>query len=292
MYAESIYICGVTRNCAPHLPRVLENIATIGALFSHFHIIIAVSDDSPADQAILREHTLSASGHLTVIMVPRDPAKPRTVNIARARNAALTTLCELASTGHLHPSVSTPISAPAPAPAHYIMMDCDDVCAQPINLATFMAAYNRRREWDAITFAPTPYYDLWALSSPPFVFSYSNFSGGWRAYMAHITRLLGKTPKGEIVHVWSAFCGFGIYKWAMSEGMYDGRWKMDYIPSPILSRNITAMGGPIRRAPHPSLPFGEPDADCEHRRFHLTAVFKRGARIGIFNGALFGGVDA
>lgn len=277
MYTESIYICGVTRNCAPHLPQVLENIATIGALFSHFHIIIAVSDDSPADQATLRKHPLSASGHLTVITALRDPAKPRTVNIALARNATLVAMREL------------PCGRPADvAPTHYIMMDCDDVCAAPINIPTFIAAYNQRCKWDAITFAPTPYYDLWALSSPPFVFSYSNFAGGQRAYMAHITRLLGKTPKGEIVHVWSAFCGFGIYKWAMSEGMYDGRWKMDYIPSPILSRNITAMGGPIRRAPHPSLPFGEPDADCEHRRFHLTAVFKRGARIGIFNEALFG----
>lgn len=277
MYAEPIYFCGTARNCAPFLPRVIENAALIGRLFASFHIIIATADDSPADHELLRSHPLTATGNLITIIVEREPTAPRSVNIARARNATLQTMRQHA--------VAAAIAA---TPTHYIMMDCDDVCADPINPRTFITAYNQRRQWDAVTFAPMLYYDLWALAAPPYVFSYSNFANGRAVYEAYITRILDRTPKGGLVQVWSAFCGFGIYKWWMSEGVYDGHYRTDYIPAPILSRNIIAMGGPIRRAPHPALPFGEPGADCEHRAFHLLAVFERGARIRIFNGALFG----
>jgi len=272
MYAEPIYICGTARNCAPYLPRVLENMSLIGRLFASFHIIIAVSDDSPADIEILRNHSLTKTGNLTSIQINRDPLQPRTVNIAAARNATLHILRERVSA----------------IPTHYIMIDCDDVCSQPINLRIFIMAYNQRRQWDAISFAPTPYYDLWALAVPPYVFSYSNFSNGRAMYEDYINRILEKTPKGGLISVWSAFCGFGIYKWWMSNGVYDGHYRTNYIPPAILSRNIIAMGGPIRRAPHPTIPFGEPDADCEHRVFHLQAVFHQGARIRIFNNTLFG----
>ena len=93
-----------------------------------------------------------------------------------------------------------------------------------------------------------------------------------------ITKIIKKTPKNKLIRCLSAFNGFAIYKTQkFIDCVYDGRFRLDYIPKKILIENITAEG-------IINTNFKE---DCEHRHFHFQAVFKNNAKIRISPHCLF-----
>lgn len=281
MSYASAYICGVARNCAPYLPAVLTNIQAIASLFIDYKIIIVVAADSKEDICLLTEFACQQSTHVILYIDNAPMSAIRTVNIARARNICL--------------KIMRKINANTQYP-YFIMMDCDAVCSAPIKCDILQSVLTtiHSNQWDAISFNSDPYYDIWALAAPPFIFSCANFVGGKRKWAWHLWRRMAadKAAGRNITQVWSAFGGFAIYRTALflahKDIVYDGCYRLDYIPATLLSENIRAVGSPIYSRQTPQTPYVETGGDCEHRHFHLTAVMKYGAHIGICHDVLFG----
>jgi hypothetical protein len=140
-----------------------------------------------------------------------------------------------------------------------------------------------RNDWDSLSFNKKPdYYDIWALSIRPYVFSYLHFNDVGSVLSntkKYITGLLQKVPANGLLKCSSAFNGFAIYR--MSKFLncnYDGRIRLDLIPKNYLARNIQINKSTIKT---------DLVEDCEHRAFHIEAINKNGARIRISPEILF-----
>ncbi len=119
---SSLCICGTVRNCGPHLEKVFDNMIAIGSLFSYFRIIISYdksSDDSLAVLQRLQKNINEKFGPDKFILhINTDLLHEyRVYNIVKARNKCLDIIREK-----------------FPSYEYFIMMDCDDVCANKVNL--------------------------------------------------------------------------------------------------------------------------------------------------------------
>ena len=93
-----------------------------------------------------------------------------------------------------------------------------------------------------------------------------------------INYLIDSCPSGQLIPVYSAFCGFAIYRTKkFLDSFYDGKPRLDLIPEYFLNQNIGTSG---QLKPYHWDPNGPPQ-DCEHRSFHLYAVFKNEAKVRI-----------
>ena len=165
----------------------------------------------------------------------------------------------------------------------FIVMDCDDICARDMNINSLLT-YLYRDTWDCLTFQhPTGYYDTWALSKRPYVVSYHNFSNGSLGQQL-INNIINKrnTNKSKIlIPCFSAFNGIAIYRTQkFINCVYDGQFRLDYIPKKLINENIKYAGKII-------LNNDNTKEDCEHRHFHFHAGLKNNARIRISPLCLF-----
>ena len=65
---------------------------------------------------------------------------------------------------------------------YHIMIDCDDVSINPVNLEPLKYDLETGiNKWDGLTFNKKKYYDLWALSKYPYSFSCMHFKD-WQAW--------------------------------------------------------------------------------------------------------------
>jgi hypothetical protein len=88
-----------------------------------------------------------------------------------------------------------------------------------------------------------------------------------------IANIIKKTPGDKLITCLSAFNGFAIYRTPkFINCYYDGRFRTDYIPKEFIRENIQFAGKMIVKNIW---------EDCEHRHFHIQAVFKNNARIRI-----------
>jgi glycosyltransferase involved in cell wall biosynthesis len=268
-----VAICGTVRNCAPHLEAVIENMLAIGSLFTDFRIIISYdisSDDSLAVLQKLRDQINSEYGPDKFILnVNTDLLHEyRVYNIVKARNACLNVIREKFSDYE-----------------YFIMMDCDNVCAEKVNLDV-LARYLDYSDssfidkWDALSFISRPYYDVWAFSKYPYCYGCMHFKD-WHAWGSFIEKIILETPPGELIPCLSAFNGFAIYKTSkFINCVYEGIPRFDLIPSHLLKIN-EQIAGPIWLKGKAAL------IDCEHRGFHLQAITRFKAKIMIANCLLF-----
>lgn len=258
-------ICGVARNCGKYLPSVLKNMENLGTLFNDYKIIIVYDDSIDNTLDILKNYADNNPKTMILYINNRPLTNIRTNNIATARNICLHIVRKLYSQW-----------------GFFIMMDCDDVNAGNLDvepLKLYLDPFHFTL-WDALSFNREPYYDLWALSIYPYIFSYSHFVDGknkWNHYLDFIfSKLKNKREKNtELISVYSAFNGFAIYKMnPFIKCVYDGNFRMDYIPTNLLTANIRAAGKIMTNG------FPE-NGDCEHRFFHFSAVLNYGAKIRI-----------
>ncbi len=145
-------IVGAARDCARHLPRVLDNLGRIAQIYAETFFVFAVSDSS--DDTFKQLETWIANGRTgrVVDLGTLEPSVPvRTARIAHARNACLE-------------AVRGSIAAEYD---HLIVVDLDDVLDG--NLA--IDAVRQAADWlDAapdragvFANAAPRYYDIWAL---------------------------------------------------------------------------------------------------------------------------------
>ncbi len=144
---------GVARDCAAHLPGVLDNLARFSALYEEAAFLFVLSDTQDESHALL-ERWLAAEGRQGQVLdlgVLEGTLPQRTVRIAHARNAALDAIQKSAWAGY----------------DHLVVADLDDVLATPIDPDGFA----RAALWlDAdparagvLANALPRYYDVWAL---------------------------------------------------------------------------------------------------------------------------------
>jgi hypothetical protein len=144
-------------------------------------------------------------------------------------------------------------------------------------------AFDNEDVWDSISFHRKYYYDIWALSYDPYLISCFHWKEDAVAFIQEkITQKLDAISPNEFLPVLSAFNGFAVYRTDIfMRCVYDWRFQstQKFITSDMLSKNKEAM--------HPNVFSNTMEMDCEHRFFHMSAVFDHGARIKICPQLLF-----
>jgi glycosyltransferase involved in cell wall biosynthesis len=250
---NSCCICGTVRNCGSYLEKVFANIEKIGALFNDYKIILFYDDSTDNTLAVLKDY--QKKNDKLIFYSNKKLLSHRTHRIAFGRNTCLNF-----------------IKTNYPDYEYFIMMDCDDRCSKTF-CPNVLNMYLKRHDWDSLSFNhPDGYYDTWALSIGPYVASCHHFRDNSLG-KKYVTRLIQKVPKNALIKCYSAFNGFAIYRTSkFLNCYYDGRFRLDYIPTKLLSLNIKASG---------NINLSQNIEDCEHRHFHFDAIRKNNARIRI-----------
>ena len=150
--SRSAVFAGVARDCAAHLPGVLQNLERFAASYRAASFLFVVSDSKDDTRAILERWLADGRrGRVIDLGTLEERLTKRTERIAFARNAGLDEIARGADAGH----------------DHLVVADLDDVLAQPIDADAFA----RAAAWlDAdparagvMANAMPRYYDVWAL---------------------------------------------------------------------------------------------------------------------------------
>ena len=273
------------RNNEIGLPKTFDNLLAIRSLFDEFTVIAFYNRSNDNSLSLLKSET-----RLNVVIIDDGdtPTGSRTMNIARARNGILGW-----------------IRANKPDVDYFIMMDSNSYSCQGDIKPEILGKYltdKYTKDWDSLSFARIPYYDLWAYSDnviqlgcwtyPTRLMRYVR--SGITAYTyqnvieKHINNtIFNKKNENELVAVDSAFCGFAIYK----TKVFINHEYLGYLDPSLFDKNKLVQN--LRRFP-PLQPDGRPVniqgklVDCEHRAFHLAAKKYSNARIMVAKDQLFG----
>ena len=262
------------------LPSVLSNIVKISQSKLFDKITVVAFYDASADksysilESFKNQHSKSGPGFShelieTVIIsnhkkeirmsfgnASRVIDKSRTMRIANARNEILNYMRFAHKRGQ--------------ANKYFIMMDSNEyACVGQINIDTLRSAIQRSDEWDSISFdREAGYYDYWALSFDPHIYSFYHVQNKDETLQDMVasfaTKLNTSRDSQDLIPVYSAFNGFAIYKTNMFLNCsYSSLIHIQLFPKQLLPRKL------LNRFKN----------DCEHRKFHLEAIKKNGARI-------------
>lgn len=258
------------------LPLVLENIKKMNVLFERIQII-AFYDHSDDNSLQLLQSFENDNITIDIIINENETSRSsiRTENISIARNNIIETIknkyldkCE-----------------------YFIMMDSNDYsCVGDINIDVLKYVFNRRDEWDAISFdREAGYYDTWALSFDPYIYSFYHFENSedvveqMRKKFDMILNEYKNEKPDTFINVYSAFNGFAIYKTSIFiKCSYSSKIKFDLFPKDILKKQIELTRNKLVR---------NLSNDCEHRSFHLEAIKKNNASIKICTKSLFSKIN-
>jgi hypothetical protein len=249
------FIGGCVYNCAKHLKNVINKLHRISSVFDEVHIIMAYDDSTDNSLEILNEYK-GTNFHILISKNKRTHI--RTQNICNARNSILNKIIELYNDSW----------------EYFMMIDMDDICDYDLNMTTLNNVLSRN-DWDSISFNRDNYYDIWALSVEPYLFSCANWTNHDKVInetRIYIKSLLDKLKDNEILEVHSAFNGCAFYRCnKFLNCRYDWETCRKFITNDQLKKNIEATK---------ERPFirGNND-DCEHRHFHMEAKYKNNARI-------------
>src|SRR5918995_1184993 len=143
---------GVARDCAAHLPGVLQNLERFAASYRAASFLFVVSDSKDDTRTILKRWLADGRrGRVIDLGALEKRLTKRTERIAFARNTALDEIAGSEDAGH----------------DHLVVADLDDVLARPVDAD----AFTRAAAWlDAdparaavMANAVPRYYDVWAL---------------------------------------------------------------------------------------------------------------------------------
>ena len=259
------FIGGCTKNCSKHIEKVFENIKKIGSLFDEYHIIMAYDHSDDNTLELLNEQK-NIIINMDILINPNPTTHIRTQNISNARNAILDKIK----------------SSYTSEWKYFIMIDCDDVCEYDLDV-NILNKYLTRYDWDSLSFNRKSYYDTWALSFDPYIFSCWNWPNARDVIdtmNSVLEQKLKSLNKDELFSCYSAFNGFAIYRTSkFLNCTYEWETPINLISKEQMEKNIKATG---------TMPFiRQNNDDCEHRSFHLQAIKKNQAKIMISPLCLF-----
>jgi hypothetical protein len=255
-------ICGTIKNCEKYLKYVFKNIKKITELFVDYYIIVYYDDSSDNTLKKLIKYKKYFKIHIYHNIKYKNDC--RTHRLAYGRNYCLKIINKYFSNFK-----------------YFIMMDFDDVCTGEINISVLKKYIDNDSNWDSLSFNKSNYYDLWALSIRPYIFSYIHFNNPYDVLHnmgIYINDKLKSLNDNELLPCFSAFNGFAIYKTQVfKDCIYDGNIRLDLIPLEYLKENIQHNKSEIVMNEHNWL--NSKKEDCEHRSFHFAAIKKNNARI-------------
>jgi len=152
---RSAVFAGVARDCATHLPGVLDNLGRFARTYDQASFVFAVSDSRDDTRAILERWLADGRQGRVIDLGTLDDRLPRrTERIAFARNACLEEIAHSGTGGD-----------------HLVVADLDDVLGAPIAVDGFARAaawLDADRARAGVMANATPrYYDVWALRHDP-----------------------------------------------------------------------------------------------------------------------------
>jgi hypothetical protein len=180
---------------------------------------------------------------------------------------------------------------------YFIMMDSNNYsCVGDINMDVLDGVMSRS-DWDAISFdREAGYYDFWALSYYPFLYSFFHFTdykvvlGMMQEDFSSILENQKQknnscsSNRDDLIVVCSAFNGFSIYRAGVFMNCsYDTTIDLVWFSQRFLDAQQRITGQSIIKFKR---------CDCEHRKFHLEAIRKNNARIRISVKSLFKAVGS
>jgi len=267
---ESCVICGTIKNCAEHIDKVFNNIKKIIRLFKEYQIILYYDDS--CDDTLKKLYKYKEYLNIKIHHNKTYFSANRTHRLAFGRNYCLKKINKYFS--HYK---------------YFIMMDLDDVCSNDIHISVLEKNIINDTNWDALSFNKENYYDLWALSIRPYIFSYIHFNNpSTVAHNMHacITNKLNMLRKNELLKCYSAFNGFSIYKTEIfKDSYYNGRICLNLIPKNLIEETKKQNNSEI--VFYGDCWLNARKEDCEHRAFHFYAIHKKNARIRISPEVLF-----
>jgi glycosyltransferase involved in cell wall biosynthesis len=247
---------------------VLNNINKMRLLFESVQILVFYDNSTDESLKILNEYK-NKYKNMEIIINNCKISQHRVENIAFARNAILERIRE--KYGDYE---------------YFIMMDSNEYsCIGDINLEVITSVLSRD-DWDAISFdREAGYYDTWALSFEPYMYSFFHFTN-WNKVVNmmrdEFSKLLAdykNNKPDELIPVYSAFNGFSIYKTdKFVNCKYDSKINLSLFPRSIIEKEQEITGCNIIHIM---------EGDCEHRHFHLESIQKNNARIRISTKSVF-----
>ena len=273
---KNIYLCGCVKNCAPFLNKTLNHFLTIGKLFNEFKIIIAFDDSNDNSLEIINDFKKN-NNNFILLHNKNKISKDRVINICNARNSIINEINRLNDKTY----------------KYFIMMDMDNrIYNKNINTDLLKKYIINDKEWDSLSFNLPGYYDIWALSFNPYIYSCWHYFKSHRENQKYVRCVREKIIKTlnslddntDLLDVYSAFNAFAIYKIDKFKNIkydYEFNNTIKLISQDLIQENIKNYNN-IKPTPNPNK-----YDDCEHRYFHLNAIKINNAKIKICKHSLF-----
>lgn len=178
---------------------------------------------------------------------------------------------------------------------YFIMMDTNEYsCVGKINVTLMHDIIHPEdhqndkymSKYDAITFdREAGYYDWWALSFDPYIYSFYHIVNSFKVadqmktMFTNILHHYRTNRPNDLIPVYSAFNGFGIYKTSkFLNSSYSSDIHINLFPKHCIQNLIYITKSNI---------YNYYKDDCEHRKFHLEAIQKNNAKIGVSTKYIF-----
>lgn len=284
----SVAVCLCVYNNEKGLPACLKNIEEIRHIFHRMVINVVYDISEDKSYQILtdfKKHSEDNSIPLNqripmniIINTATKNINSKSINIATCRNILLDVIRKRYNDYD-----------------YFIMMDTNEYsCIGKINVQlvndimhpedpqndSYMSKY------DAITFdREAGYYDWWALSFDPYIYSFYHIVNSFKVVdqmkkmFTDILQHYRIHRPNDVIPVYSAFNGFGIYKTSkFLNSSYSSDIRLDLFPKHIIHKLIYITKSNIHN---------HYKDDCEHRKFHLEAIQKNNAKIGVSTKYMF-----
>jgi hypothetical protein len=283
----SVAVCLCVYNNEQGLPMCLENIESIHHIFHRMviNVVYDISEDNSYQILMnFKKKNEDKSMHQRipmniVINTAKRNLQSKSVNIATCRNMLL----NMIRTSYRDYE-------------YFIMMDTNEYsCIGKINTQLMYdiihpgphsESNNHISKYDAITFdREAGYYDWWALSFDPYIYSFYHIVNSFKVaaqmktMFTDVLNYYRTNHPNDLIPVYSAFNGFGIYKTSkFINCSYSSDININLFPKPIVHKMINLTKSNIHN---------HYKDDCEHRKFHLEAIQKNNAKIGVSTKYMF-----
>ena len=273
-----VYTCYVgicVWNSTKFIPYLFNNLKILISTLIHLGfdkptIIFAYSPSSDSTLSLLK--TYNPSDANVIILTVEKTTKLKTVNISNARNHILQ---------HIRSASSIP--------DYFMMLDANYVNYDSIDSKVLSNAL-KRDDWDAISFNRNPYYDIWALSLPPYCLSSWHWSAPHNVVNVmskFLKEKLDSLDSEQLLPCLSAFNGFAIYRTSKFDNCFYNGYLFNNLFNILninLSKNIALLSNvssTIIKNRYLGSKANIGSQDCEHRFFHIMAIARNKARIRI-----------
>lgn len=265
----SVACCLCVRNCAPYLPKIIDNLVRLSREFKSFQVVFVYDNCTDDTEAILAGYKAESIYPVHVIHHASNNSPLRTVRIASARNVCLDVVYNEMS----------PVD-------YHIMIDADEVNCSDWDHEV-IKYYLKKDTWDALSFNRLDYYDIWALMYEPYRYHCMGFGKHWNEVRRYFKKdiyqkLKNLKDKDDLLECLSAFNGFAIYRTKCFEGIrYDGLNKhfLQLISPEEVAHTERLLQEKLNN-PEIKVNFTFQEV-CEHVYYHLDAIQKNRARIRI-----------